>query len=86
MKCPFCNKELNIGEDKEYETLLDHVLNPNQESFPLRPTYFCTCEKSFDCFWNETGEFYMGRRSVWCGKPIPVNYDAILGENEQSNG
>ena len=58
MKCPFCKKKLQAGELKEFETVWEHVENPNYEDFPLRPTWFCDCEMSLDCFWDEWGEFY----------------------------
>lgn len=62
MKCPVCKSELVRGEDKEFETSSEHVCNPNQNSYPLRPTWECLnnkCELSgYDCFWNEYGELY----------------------------
>ena len=63
MKCPFCGKMLVPGERKEFETILDHVFNPNAESYPLRPTWICDCEYSIDSFWDEDGHRYGGRNS-----------------------
>jgi hypothetical protein len=61
MKCPFCENELVPGENRRYETLIDHVFSPNQESFSLRPTWVCAnnnCSESSDSFWDEFGDFY----------------------------
>jgi len=58
MACPFCGKELTKGEQKKYETLCDHVSDPNMEDYPLRDTWVCTCEKSKDSFWDMFGDFY----------------------------
>jgi len=62
MYCPKCTYDLSKGEDKEFETLCDHVCDPNKESYPLRPTWVCdnpNCECSkHDVFWDEFGEYY----------------------------
>jgi len=60
MKCPFCKKTLIRGEDKEFETLLDHVSNPNAIKYPPRETFVCSCIISHDCFWDIDGAFYIG--------------------------
>lgn len=64
MKCPKCNLNLVKGKDQEFETLCDHVSNPNKESYPLRPTYICVntnCECSNpDVFWDDQGDYYGG--------------------------
>lgn len=41
MRCPKCKTTLIKDEPREYETLLEHVSDPNQEKFPLRPIYVC---------------------------------------------
>lgn len=41
MRCPKCKATLVYDGKKEYETLLEHVDNPNQEKFPLRDTHVC---------------------------------------------
>jgi hypothetical protein len=64
MKCPFCKSKLVRGENREFENICDHVMNPNQENYPLRPTLICSCSISHDCFWDNQGGFYMGRDSV----------------------
>jgi len=56
--CPFCGKELILGEQRKYETLADHVCDPNREDYPLRNTYVCTCGDALNSFWDEWGAFY----------------------------
>lgn len=62
MFCPKCHEKLVEGEPRKFETLSEHVSNPNMESYPLRITYVCknpNCECSKDdVFWNETGDYY----------------------------
>lgn len=41
MRCPKCKATLIYAGKREYETLVDHVSNPNREKFPLRSTYIC---------------------------------------------
>jgi|WetSurMetagenome_2_1015567.scaffolds.fasta_scaffold639737_3 hypothetical protein len=64
MKCPFCKKELIPGKPRSYETLSEHVCDPNGEDGDPgeRPTWECTCEYSKDCdvFWDEQGDIYVG--------------------------
>jgi hypothetical protein len=59
MKCPFCKRELVRGENRRYETLCDHVSNPNMTTHPLRPTFVCSCELSQYTFWDEWGDYYV---------------------------
>ena len=56
MRCPKCKKTLIKGKRKRYETLVEHVSNPNQKSYPLRPTYVCPNE----CFGKEQFFGYFG--------------------------
>ena len=60
MKCPYCKSELIEGEYKEFETLCDHVCDPNAESYPLRITYVCSgkCKQSNNRFWDDYGDMY----------------------------
>lgn len=60
MRCPYCNSELKETTYREFETLSEHVTNPNRESFPLRKTFECVgkCEFSQDGFWDEWGAYY----------------------------
>jgi hypothetical protein len=58
MKCPKCRKTLILTESRVYETLVEHVCDPNGESLP-RPTYVCPrgCFGD-DAFWGIDGEIY----------------------------
>ncbi len=61
MKCPFCKNELVKGLEKKYESIADHVINPNAISYPLRSTFICgntNCNFSVNSFWDEYGTFY----------------------------
>ena len=62
MKCPKCHQELIRGVDREFETLSDHVCNPNVEHYPLRPTFVCNNEQcpasTAEIFWDEDGGMY----------------------------
>lgn len=56
MRCPKCKATLVYDGKKEYETLVEHVSNPNQEKFPLRDTYVCPNR----CFGKEQFFGYKG--------------------------
>jgi hypothetical protein len=60
MKCPYCKNDLKKGLYRKFETLVDHVMNPNAEDYPFRETYVCSveCEKSENKFWDSYGDFY----------------------------
>ena len=58
MRCPFCGRILENGPCREYETLLDHVSDPNAEAYPLRPTSVCDCPQAEGKFWDEYGDSY----------------------------
>lgn len=62
MKCPFCKRPLVPGESKKYETLADHVFDPNKTDYPLRPTFICGCLLSQGAYWDEYGDFYWSLR------------------------
>jgi len=73
--CPFCKTQLIRGENKEYETGIEHVFNPNQEHFPVRSTWVCD---NSDCvahtaqvWWNCLGEPSMELIKVKV--PLPEN-------------
>lgn len=60
MKCPICFTDLSIGEKQKYETLSDHVCDPNGD-LPYRITFVCenkTCKLHQNSFWDSEGEFY----------------------------
>lgn len=58
MRCPFCKSILIKGEMQRYETLCDHVCDPNRNDYPLRETYICKCADANNSFWNDWGDFY----------------------------
>ena len=58
MNCPFCGRQLKAGELRRYETLIDHVSDPNREYYPLRETWVCDCNKSHGLFWDWFGDVY----------------------------
>lgn len=71
MKCPICGNELIEGPGRRFETLSDHVSDPNGTHRPLRPTfecqgtyYFKSKNEEMDCimqdsgFWDDYGDFY----------------------------
>jgi len=59
MLCPICKTTLVPGSQKKYETLADHVCNPNG-SPSLRDTFNCPNESCEACkdgiFWADDGE------------------------------
>ena len=60
--CPNCETELVLGPGtKVYETLCDHVSDPNSDSLPAREYYVCpnaACELHDKAFWDDWGDFY----------------------------
>ena len=62
MYCPKCKSELISGDMKEFETLSEHVCDPNKQNYPKRPTWVCSdvnCDTNkYGMFWNESGEIY----------------------------
>ena len=61
MECPICRTKLVLGNGtKRYETLSDHVCDPNG-TIPERPYFECPNEKCAiykNSFFDEQGEFY----------------------------
>lgn len=62
MICPVCRKELVKGKDERYETLEEHVSDPNgtpsvKETFRC-PDENCRINKKFEGFWDWYGDFY----------------------------
>ena len=62
MRCPYCRGPLYRGPKKVYETLLDHVTDPNNENLPQRRTLVCKC--SPDMFWDHYGDVYQHQRKA----------------------
>ena len=63
MICRFCKKALVKGGEKEFETLSDHVSDPNALRSPLRATFICPDDKCLVNtvaigFWDNYGDFY----------------------------
>jgi hypothetical protein len=70
MKCPKCYVKLSEGKQQEFETLCDHVCDPNnEEGLPKRPTFICTNEKcicsKIEIFWDEDGNIYGSTRKAF---------------------
>ncbi|MFW5847815.1 MAG: hypothetical protein ACOCVF_02765 [bacterium] len=61
-KCPACKSKMIMAGQCEYETLGDHVFDPNKESYPPRDYYICSDEKCFtreyNIFWDYMGDRY----------------------------
>lgn len=61
MECPICRSKLVLGQGtKKYETLSDHVCDPNRK-LPDRPYFVCpneVCRLHGNSFWDNYGEFY----------------------------
>jgi len=68
MICPDCRCPLRTGKPQRYETLCEHVTDPNKyfggPMPPLRPAYYCKTKKcksnSRHIFWNYYGDVYTG--------------------------
>lgn len=78
MKCPKCKTELRNGEAKSYETLCDHVLNPNAEIIPERATYKCpnNCYGK-KAFWGTEGDAYCTDRDKG---HCDIDLDEVFGK------
>jgi hypothetical protein len=63
-KCPLCKAKIIKGKEQVYETLCDHVCDPNNDNLPKRVTYICSDEncktRQHDCFWDDSGDLYGG--------------------------
>lgn len=58
MRCPYCKHELVLGEQKRYETVVEHCIDPNLETHPLRDTWICLCVQAQNKFWDDAGDGY----------------------------
>lgn len=66
MLCPKCKARLVKGGLRGFETLSDHVENPNREKVPLRFTYVCPNKcLGDDQFFDRDGESYGGGIEAW---------------------
>lgn len=86
--CPVCGEKLQDGEPKCYETLMEHVSDPNDEDLPLRPTCVCVngkCVAFKRGFWSEPtdGDWYT--KSENFGIDIPrLSTSCYLGIDEKA--
>lgn len=62
--CPCCGKKLVPGSARRFETMDEHVGDPNKEEYPLRPTWVCAtvgCKvNTSKSFYADGGELYTG--------------------------
>jgi len=81
--CPVCESPVEITSQEQYETLGEHVTNPNAESHPKRDAYRCTNKECIcnhpdhNVFWNYNGEMYGGFR---------IDDEEFIGENNAPFG
>ena len=62
MRCPFCGNDLRLSTiPKRYETLMEHVVDPNM-IHPLRYPYVCSCTPVV--FWDGMGGGYGTRHAA----------------------
>lgn len=70
MHCPYCHCAVVRGKDKRFETLCEHVEDPNREEYPLRPTWVCEnlkCALSKEqVFWDDRGSMYGWSDALSC--------------------
>ena len=58
-RCPCCIGKLEANGSRLYETLVEHVLDPNNETPNYRPTLRCSnhsCITYKNVFWSDAGE------------------------------
>jgi len=88
--CPFCKSRLVEGEEKKFETLLEHVDSEyvsGARELPVRPTAVCIngdCPmQGQDVFWDEGGEFFAGVGSLRITREHSRNsYDESTWDNQ----
>lgn len=60
--CPSCKSPVVITKQERFETLEEHVCNPNMEVHPLRDAYQCSDKncitKKNNIFWDYNGDRY----------------------------
>ena len=61
MKCPYCKRNLLENTKLVYETLSDHVCDPNGTP-PERISYTCQCSPGV--FYGENGDVYVVDREI----------------------
>jgi len=80
-RCPCCKRKLAKGEDKEYETLSDHVYDPNMEKYPLRATWEC---QNVKCSVANSIRFYDQDGAVHSTTDTPKKYWSAIGSPDWS--
>lgn len=70
--CPKCKRDLVAGDLQRFETLVEHVSDPNAFMYrepPLRPTLVCPNRCYGASFWDHCGDAYSVpgaiRRFLW---------------------
>ncbi len=70
--CPKCSVNLVAGKPRSYETLVEHVSDPNmywEKQAPLRGTLVCPRNCYPETYWSVFGESYSNpswlRRMAW---------------------
>ena len=60
MRCPKCKSVLELDKQRKYETLNDHISNPNAIDYPFRKTYVCPNGSKWCLtgFYDEWGDYY----------------------------
>ncbi len=87
MRCPICNNPLVEDKERRFETLADHVSEPNILLRPLRMTWVC---KDTECplgtilvFWDWYGDYYYTNRfhSFYTSEGIMKKLEYIAYQN-----
>jgi len=72
--CPQCKTKLIRDVNREYETLCDHVCEPNKKIYPLRPSWKCPNKI---CVNNSGKEYFFGIDGGKYGGNFIKPYSAI---------
>ena len=68
--CPACKSKVIITGERKFETLSEHVSDPNMENYPLRDAYQCSDENCMtrknNIFWDYMGDRYGYVKTVSC--------------------
>ena len=66
MKCPRCEKKLVADKKRVFDTLIEHVCDPNYVA-PPRMTFVCP-DKCGGSFYNHDGEGYAHDKEFYAAK------------------
>jgi hypothetical protein len=79
MFCPICHRRLCYGGVERYETLANHVSNPNAKP-PLRAKFVCLKKKCTYNFYDSGGVFFGVEGSAYSGVfNMPMEYWEAIG-------